>query len=142
MYYIIAGSIPTLLSAKASQLLPSQDALKQHILRANYQTVVWGRALIVQPHIPSPHNHGWIQTNDCLRLHWMDKLPALRDLLEMVSCNCKTGYASQGCSCRSNNLVCTDVCGCTENNICNRPEDGTHDTDENENSCGSDEDSS
>ena len=99
-------------SAQASQLPPSNDALKQHILRANYQAAVWRRALIVQSDILNPHNHGWIhmQTNNGLRLHhWMEKLLAPR-AVEMVSCNCKTGCTSPRCSCRSFALIFVAAC--------------------------------
>ena len=41
------------------QLPPTKDELTQDIIRANYQTYVWKRALETNLDIPSPIAHGW-----------------------------------------------------------------------------------
>jgi hypothetical protein len=40
-------SVNEVRSAQASQLPPTQDALEQHVLCANYQAAIWRRALIL-----------------------------------------------------------------------------------------------
>ena len=38
---------------------PTQDALRQHTLRAAYQVFVWGQCLHREPRLPSPSAWGW-----------------------------------------------------------------------------------
>ena len=99
----------------SSTLPPSQDALVQYILRANYQAAIWCRALEPQLFVPDPHSgHGWTLDNDGhLSIQWMTQPPAPRDLLKMISCNCQTSCTTRRCSCVKENLPCTDVCGCS-----------------------------
>ena len=40
-------------------LLPTQDALILHTKRANYQTMVWNKALEPCPSLPKPEDSGW-----------------------------------------------------------------------------------
>ena len=46
-------------SAKEKSLPPTQAFLRQHVLRAGYQTAVWRRALQSSVDSPSPHGYGW-----------------------------------------------------------------------------------
>ncbi|XP_077149149.1 uncharacterized protein LOC143810148 [Ranitomeya variabilis] len=41
-----------------------------------------------------------------------DVLPAPKAIIEMISCQCKHDCSSSRCSCRKNNLSCTDLCQC------------------------------
>ena len=100
-------------SHQSHQLPPSQNALKQHIKRANYQAALWKRALKPEPGEPSPSGHGWTVTNDSLSIYWTDKEPAPKVLMEYTRCGCKTPCMTKRCSCRSLNLPCTDACQCT-----------------------------
>ena len=46
-------------------LLPHcQQALRKHILRANYQALIWRKADIAYPDIPHPSGHGWNLSED------------------------------------------------------------------------------
>ena len=38
--------------------------------------------------------------------------PLPQALMEMVSCHCTKGCLTQRCLCKSNQLACTDICGC------------------------------
>ena len=98
----------------SSQLPPTQNALQEHVHRANYQAAVWHRALEAEPDIPHPASHGWIvDQNGHLCVQWMTQPPAPRDLLNLMSCKCRTSCCTRRCSCFRGNLPCTDVCGCT-----------------------------
>ena len=85
----------------------------------------WGSICIVQAHIwrtvlvavldppPNPDGNGWsLDDNGQLHVTWMTKDPAPTALLELISCRCVTGCSTQRCSCKTNNLPCTFVCGC------------------------------
>ena len=103
----------------STQLPPTQDALCQHVQRANYQAAVWRNALVAKPDLPSPNGHGWVYSQDgVLKIDWMDQQPAPIELLELVSCSCTTGCSNGRCSCYKASLSCTDACLCTncENN--------------------------
>ena len=39
-------------------------------------------------------------------------LPAPQAIIELVRCQCKTNYSTQRCSCRRNDLPCTELCSC------------------------------
>ena len=50
-------------------LPPTQGALREAILRAQYQTMVWNNDKVPNPNIPSPENYGWKKdrvTSGCL----------------------------------------------------------------------------
>ena len=100
-------------ATQSDQMPPTQDALRQHVLRANYQAGVWQRALEREPAIPGPAGHGWSLTSDQeLSIAWMTKAPAPDNLLLLISCQCQTGCDSGRCSCVHAGLRCTDACRC------------------------------
>ena len=37
---------------------------------------------------------------------------APEDLITLVSCNCKGECSNNHCTCKKNNVACTDFCGC------------------------------
>ena len=83
-------------SAQGENLPPTQDALLEHVQRANYQAGVWSRALPAKPDIPSPCDHGWELVDGQLAVKWMTQKPAPDDLLVLVNCHCQTGCGSAG----------------------------------------------
>ena len=48
-------------------LPPTQDALILHIKRANYQTIVWNKALEPCPSLPKPEDSGWYYSEGLLK---------------------------------------------------------------------------
>ena len=48
-------------------LPPTQDALILHIKRANYQTMVWNKALEPCPSLPKPEDSGWYYSEGLLK---------------------------------------------------------------------------
>ena len=100
-------------AAQSSQLPPCQDALSLHVSRANYQAAIWRCSLLARPDVPSPMQHGWQLVDGELRIHWMTQQPAPAELLELVSCGCKTGCVSRRCSCSKASLPCTPACSCS-----------------------------
>ena len=104
-----------------ARLPPTQDALRQHVKRANYQAAVHHLCLEQTPSIPSPHGHGWKVEDGELNVVWGEQPPAPSSLLELTYCTCKktncqmaTGKNKGRCSCRQHNVPCTDLCKCTD----------------------------
>ena len=76
--------VSTLIGTDLSLLPPCQKALQMHILRANYQTLIWKRANEAYPDIPLPAGHGWRMNDGVLSINWFegDLLPKeLTDVL-------------------------------------------------------------
>ena len=47
--------------AQSERLPPTQASLKESILRAHHQCMVWHNNLVPNPQLPSPENYGWKQ---------------------------------------------------------------------------------
>ena len=116
-------------SSLPAQLPPTKDALRKHILRANYQACIWRRCLESRPAVPSPHEHGWLVEGDVISIDWMDSRPAPEELLVLTKCSCQQGCATLRCSCKKAQMPCTDACKCAEN-CSNKPQLGRDDGDE------------
>ena len=99
---------------ESEMLPPCQNALKQHMLHANYQSAVWRRALESNPIYPSIEDHGWKMTTERIKIQWMTCRPAPDQVLDLLSCDCKRGCQPEKCSCLTNILKCTDLCGCED----------------------------
>ena len=89
------------------QLSPTRDELIQHIKRANYQSFVWKRALLANPDISTPVGNGWSLNEDKLDIVWMEKLPAIESILELVTCDYRGSKCSGSCQCKILSLDCT-----------------------------------
>ena len=107
---------------QSSNLPPYSDALRQHMLRANYQAFIWRNVLVAVANPPlCPDKQDWALDDDnSLRITWMSIPPAPSALLELISCGCESGCTNQRCSCRANSLLCTDMCTCKD---CTNKED-------------------
>ena len=94
-------------------LCPTSDSLSQHIKRANFQTMVWRRALLAKQDIPDPVGHGWEEDGASLVHQMMTKDPAPINLPELVTCRRKD------CICEINGLPCTEACSCLSEDCAN-----------------------
>ena len=59
----------------------------------------------------------------------MDRPAAPDAVLEFTQCHCNTSCSSRRCSCKREDLVCTDTCGCDET-LCENKEMYTNDDDQ------------
>lgn len=118
--------------AESDKLPPALGALRQHVLRVHIQARVWAQASIAlqEPQL-DPLQNGYHKDSDGqLKPTMTDALPAPKAIIEMVSCQCKSGCSSARCSCRTKNLSCTDLCQCGSE--CQNDEDtqNKYDTDD------------
>ena len=96
-------------------LPPTEAALIQYIRRAHYQAYIWYQSNVAIQNQPDPCLHGWQMIAGKL-VCLPTTLPAAPSaVLELVSCSCKKSKCVGGnCSCKTANLVCTDLCQCNE----------------------------
>lgn len=99
-----------------ASLPPTSAAARQHSLRTYLQVQQWQGINL------NPTDWGWKLSAGTLQ-----PVPTLvnvapDELLNMVSCNCKTG-CKQACGCRKSGLLCTSMCGqCNGLSCTNSPE--------------------
>lgn len=93
-------------------LPPTSDAIRLHIARAHYQSLVWKQANVTDPVLPEPQQSGWKLERNTLVPVLMTKSPIPVACIEMIKCSCKTGCRSLRCKCRKSGLPCTRMCSC------------------------------
>ena len=74
--------------AEAEKLPPTKAALKEHILRAHYQAMIWLLADTANPNLPSPTNYGWDEEDSQYVPRVSDLPPAPTAVVELVKCGC------------------------------------------------------
>ena len=98
-------------------LPPTSDAVKYHLQRCHYQTMVWKSACVPNLQLPEPEEIGWKIEQDELVPILMTKQPIPESCIAMIKCTtCKTGCRSKRCACRKGGLPCTGLCGCNKYN--------------------------
>ena len=95
----LASSSWTTFSYRAQSPYPSQSVGQANIALQDPQL--------------DPLQNGYHKESDGqLKPTMTDALPAPKAIIEMVSCQCKRDCSSARCSCRTNNLACTNLCQC------------------------------
>lgn len=100
-------------------LPPTKDALKQHILRAHYQALIWHKADEAAPELPPATSLGRRLIDNSLRPVLSTKEHVPPDYKPLLFCKC-TNCSSTRCKCRKNGLKCTGTCACVDN-MCRNP---------------------
>ena len=100
-------------AVKLSSLVPTIDALNEHIKRVYLQTQLWlGNKNI------DPLDWGWVNIEGVFTLIKTINQPAPEELLKMIFCSCKKGCGST-CGCRRVELFCNLSCSiCSGDNYC------------------------
>ena len=99
-------------SLKSEDLPPTSECLCHHIERANFQAFVWNKSLVSLQNVPSPEGNGWKLDNNKLVPVLMTRPPAPSGINELTMCHCTTSECKRNCSCKKNNLACTEACLC------------------------------
>ena len=98
------------LSKTIEYLLPTKEALTEHIKRATYQAgYVWDQSLIAEQVLPSPDKWGWAESESGWVPFWTPLPQATKALEELVRCGWTKSCAGK-CSCKEKGLVCTAQC--------------------------------
>ena len=109
-----------------SKLALTMSALKYRIFGAHYAALILKNCTSSIQNLPDPCGFGWEVDNGNLVPIMTDDLPAPTGLIELSTCSCKTGCSSGRCTCKKNNLLCTEICkswDAFENSDCNEKED-------------------
>ena len=108
---------------KLSSLPPTMAAFRLHCQRAHFQTALWKAAGM--PSLPDldPLQCGWEMNGSKLQpvFSQLGQLAAPDEVLNLVSCGCKTGCKTALCCCTKFNLMCTDFCRCKGEAGCQNP---------------------
>ena len=104
-------------------LPPTHDSLNMHIKRANFQSMVWTRCLQPKQNLPAVSGNGWDVNGMDIQTVLMTKEPAPKGLIELTACNCKkSACGTRACTCRQNDLACTEFCACMADESCQNTE--------------------
>ena len=102
-------------TGKPEALPPSSDALRFHLMRVHYQTMIWRNAHCATPELLSPVQMGWSKNDDSgLQPTLMSLGPIPERCLEMISCACLKQCQTRHCNCRKSRLRCTLMCTCQQ----------------------------
>ena len=108
---------------KIEALSPTSDSFIQHIKRANYQILRWGKSLVGNQDVPEPQCSGWKEKDGVLCPILMTSDPIPESIIELTTCNCKKLLCRSTCSCANNGLCCTEACFCMAQPGCTTYED-------------------
>ena len=101
------------------------SALKYRIFQAHYAALLLKRCISSIQNLPDLCRFGWELDNTNLVPIMTGGLAAPTGLIELSMCSCKTGCSSGRCTCKKNNLLCTEMCKSSdacENSNCNEKE--------------------
>ena len=99
---------------KLQHLPPTMSSFETHVRRAHFQAAVWVSAGEDSPPDLSPLDFGWEKHHNMLQPAFgtAENFVAPDEVLNIVSCGCKTGCSSALCSCTRLLMVCTEFCKC------------------------------
>jgi hypothetical protein len=101
-------------ACKPEAMPPTSDALKFHIQRVHYQSLIWKEAHCPLPNLPNVTELGWKRVATNLQPVLMTLHPIPESCLELVSCSCRSRCRTMRCSCRKAKLGCTAACVCRQ----------------------------
>ncbi|KAG1663115.1 hypothetical protein GQR58_020553 [Nymphon striatum] len=127
-WYRMASVLQTTRGKQQVTICDNTCALEEHIKRVRLQSRVWCQATVMQQQPFEPLEFGYCIDTDGLRPVTTKILPAPQAIIELVRCQFKTNCSSQRCSCRKNNLTCTELCLCDTE--CTNDEDSNIENDE------------
>ena len=112
-------------SCKVSKLPPTMSVLKYRIFRTHYAALILKKCISSIQNLPDQCGFGWELDNGNLVPIMTGGLPAPTGLIELSMFSCKTGFSSGRFTCKKNNLLCIEMCKCSdtcENSDCNEKE--------------------
>lgn len=105
-------------------LPPTEKNLLLHVQRAHLQMLLWKAADQQGPPHVDITEFGWEMKDGIPSPRYDTGPPAPRDLLDVISCGCRTegkACSTEACSCHKNNVSCTVYCVCVSGEDCHNP---------------------
>ena len=84
---------------------PTSDALRFHLKRVHYQSMIWRNANCPTPELPAPSEMGWRLVDS-----EQQQSPIPGSCLEMVACSCRKQCKTRRCKCQKSGLPCRSMC--------------------------------
>ena len=105
----------------SKKLPPTSSSLHFAKYRSHLVCNTWKKSLFPVPSYLNPEEYGWEYNtnNNSYETVMTGQLAAPKHIVELRICKCKPGCESLRCSCKKNNLVCTEMYMC--NNCKNCP---------------------
>ena len=101
-------------------LPPTHDALVQHMLRVNYQALIWYKSIESKLELPPAQDSGWeLNPAGQLQTKLLSQPAIPQTCVELLTCSCKTQCRRITCTCQKNQLHCTRACKCHEKHCMN-----------------------
>ena len=106
---------------KALQSIPhTDDAFRQHALRAIFQTQTWVNSIVPIPQSLDPFDLGFMNNSNTVKPTPMLAKSVTKHLTKDNYCQCKI-QCVRNCSCKRMNLICDIACSCRGQDFCSRP---------------------
>ena len=104
----------------SEKLPPTSSALRFAIYRSHLACNTWKKSLFPAPSYLNPEEHDWEYNpnNNSYEAVMTKQLAAPKHIVELCICKRKTGCESLRCSCKKNNVVCTEMCMCNDCKNC------------------------
>ena len=93
-------------------MAPTSDALRFHLKRVHYQSMISRNAYCPKRELPVPSEMGWRLVDSELQPVTMTLSPIPDSCLEMVACSCRKQCKTRRCKCQKSGLRCTSMCAC------------------------------
>ena len=94
-------------TGKPEAMAPTSDALRFHLKRVHYQSMIWRNAHCPTPELPAPSEMGWKLVDSELQ-----QSPIPDSCLEMAACSCRKQCKTRRCKCQKSGLRCRSMCAC------------------------------
>ena len=105
-------------SLSSEKIPPTSAALYMHIRRVNYQACIWKASTVPILDLPPPLDAGWTNDEEShLVPVKITRASAPYAFLDFTKRSCKTECQTKRCSCKDEDIICTDICLC-DNEIC------------------------
>ena len=98
--------------AEGEKLPPTRAALLQKVHRSQYQAMIWENDIVPLPNLPPPTTYGWIQEGHSYSPVTSLQPSAPKSIVELVKCGCVKSQCTSRCSCKQNDMLCTEMCQC------------------------------
>ena len=98
------------MTGKSEAMATTSDALRFHLKRVHYQSMIWRNAHCPTPELPAPSEIGWRLVDSELQPVRMTLSPIPDSCLEMVAYSCRKQCKTRRCKCQKSGLRCTSMC--------------------------------